>query len=58
MRGNEKYLRLELLSLNFDDPKPFYRQRYYKPLDVVLKEKFDQPGYKMYKENLGILKLD
>ena len=40
----------------FDDPKPFHRQQHYEALDLVIngiRERFDQPGYKMY-EHLEI----
>ena len=43
----------------FDDPKPFFRQQFYKALDLVItgiNERFDHPGYKMY-ENLENLLL-
>ena len=36
-----------------DDPAPFFRQQYYEALDLVIsgiKERFDQPGYKLYEQ--------
>ena len=36
-----------------DNPKVFYRQQYYKALDLIISsinDRFDQPGYRIYQQ--------
>ena len=47
-----------MLNLSFDACKQFYCQQYYEALDVLvnaIQDRFDQPGFKMYRNLQDLL---